>query len=80
MTTRHLVTRIKEHLTGVSNFKIHKANCVGGGERGHSCEVLAKTNRGWGVFQALEAFYQRDLQSTLNTKDEYRDRTLRIRL
>ena len=80
MTTRHLVTRIKEHLTGMSNFKIHKANCVGSGERGHDYEILAKTNRGVVVLQVLEALYIRDLQPTLNTKDEYRGRTLRIRL
>ena len=80
MTTRHLITRIKEHLTGNSNFKIHKAICDGQGEIGHSYEILDKTNRGWVVLQVLEALHQRDIRPELNTKDEYRGRTLRIRL
>ena len=43
-------------------------------------DILASTSRGEGYLMTLEALWIQELERTINTKDEYRSRTLSIKL
>ena len=46
----------------------------------NNVEVLASTARGEGYLMTLEALWIRELNPGINTKDEYRGRTLSIKI
>ena len=82
MTTRHLITRTKEHLGKNGLIKKHGLECgvnVNGVED-LSLDILDRSNRGIVHLSILEALHIRETKPMLNTKDEYIGRTLRIRI
>ena len=77
-TSRHLITRIKEHRTPSSAVAKHMKGCNA------SCtlentSILASTARGVAHLLTLEALYIEELKPTMNTKEEFRSRTLTIK-
>ena len=46
----------------------------------NNIEVVASTARGEGYLMTLEALWIRELNPGINTKDEYRSRTLNIKI
>ena len=87
MTSRHLITRIKEHFypNGVMTKHLQVCDGIflpgGGNMDPFTCaEILATTNKNIIYLSILEALYIREEKPNLNTKDEYKSRTLRIRI
>ena len=78
-TTRHLKTRIKEHIQKPGPMKKHLTICkVTLPEE--NVKILQTTSRGEDFLLTLEALHQRELKPTINTKDEYKSRELKIKL
>ena len=87
MTTRHLITGIKEHFSPNGVMTKHLTvfdsifTHIGGNVDPYTCsEILATTSRNIVYLGILEALYIRDIKPNLNTKDEYKGRLLRIRI
>ena len=76
-TTRHLITRFKEHLQK-GPIKSHIKNC--NKITIDDVEIITRTNRNSFFLMTLEALHIKDIKPDLNTKDEYRSRTLTIKL
>ena len=82
-TTRHTITRCSEHRRGVNAneaMKEHKKRCNTDLWEGTSVQVLDRTNRGLIFLSILEALHIRDHKPDLNVRDEFRGRTLRIKI
>ena len=77
-TTRHLQQRFKEHISNKGPVKTHFENCAIT-PRDENISVLGSMNRGDGRLLTLEALFIKELSPTLNTKDEYRSRTLTLK-
>ena len=78
-TSRHLQTRFKEHLNRTQPVGRHLQQC----NTTVNCEeveILASSSRGEQHLMTLEALWIDEVGPTLNTKDEYKSRTLTIRL
>ena len=77
-TSRHLLTRLKEHQNPSSAVSKHmkwcRAKCTL-----EDTSILASTSRGVVHLLTLEALYIEELKPTLNTKEEFRSRTLTIK-
>ena len=72
------MTRLKEHNMPSAPVNKHMQKC------GASCDldattILATTSRGEGYRLTLEALYIEELKPQMNTKEEYRSRTLTIK-
>ena len=78
-TVRHLKTRISEHgyrgpvkehfiMCGVSDIDLKYI------------DILASTNQGENYLLTLEALQIKELKPSINTKDEFKSRALRIRI
>ena len=80
MTTRHVITRVKEHFEKNGVMRKHMEACGVILDPYQSFEVLDHTNRGVVHLGILEALHIREVKPTINTKDEYVGRTLRIRI
>ena len=80
MTTRHLITRIKEHFLPDGVMTKHKRICGATLDPFTCGEILGKTNRNVVYLSILEALHIRESKPTLNVKDEFRGRLLRIRI
>ena len=87
MTTRHLITRVKEHFSPNGVITKHLKVCDGmftpngGNLDPYTCsEILATTSRNIVFLGILEALYIRDIKPNLNNTDKYKDRLLRIRI
>ena len=80
MTCRHLVTRIKEHFLPSGVMSKHLKTCGASMNPSTCAEILMSTNRNVIYLSILEALFIRENKPDLNTKDEYRDRSLRIRI
>ena len=78
-TGRHLITRFGEHKNRKGPVKTHFAQCQVTVDM-NNVEILASTQKGERYLLTLEALFIRDIKPVLNTKDEYRSRTLRIKL
>ena len=78
-TGRHLITRFREHKSRKGPVKTHFAQCQVAVEM-NNVEILASTQKGERHLLTLEALFIRDIKPVLNTQDEYRSRTLRIKL
>ena len=77
-TSRHLITRFKEHQKPSSPVSKHMKWC------GASCTfddatILTSTSRGEVHLLILEALYITELKPTINTKEEFRSWTLTIK-
>ena len=77
-TARHLKTRVNEHQAPSKPVKKHFQEC-GSSFNVESTEILAATSRGSRFLETLEALFIEELQPSINTKDEYRSRTLTIK-
>ena len=79
-TTRHLLTRFREHKNDKSGpvFK-HFQECLGTRPNVEDIEVLYKGPKNYETLLAIEALFIREIKPKLNTKDEYRSRELTIK-
>ena len=77
-TGRHLTTRFKEHQSKKGPVKTHFSEC-GVPLELDMVEILASSQRSEQHRLTLEALFIREIKPSLNTKDEYRNRELRIR-
>ena len=78
-TSRHLQSRFREHVNNTGPMKKHAQQCHTS-ITSDNVKILASTARGENYLLTLEALWIKDLQPAINTKDEYRDRTLKIKL
>ena len=78
-TSRHLKTRFSEHRNNSGPVKTHFARCDNDLTE-DSIEVLACTQKTDAHLITLEALLIKEINPTMNTKDEYRQRTLKIKL
>ena len=78
-TTRHLQTRVKEHIQKKGPMKTHLGLCdttlVD-----DSVEILQASARGESYLLTLEALHIKELKPAINTKEEWRSRELKIKL
>ena len=78
-TSRHILTRLQEHRKPSSIVRKHFNTC--GTDLNLDClEVLKSSSRGEPHLLTLEALFIEEMKPAINTKDEYRSRTLTIRL
>ena len=78
-TSRHIQTRFKEHMNQMTPVGKHLKQC----QQTVSCEeteILASSSRGEDFLMTLEALWIQEVGPALNTKDEYKSRTLTIKL
>ena len=76
---RHLIFR--EHVRPSSTVGKHAENCqVLSLSIDNDCKIMAASTRGEGYILTLEALWIYELNPKLNTEDEYRSRTLTIKL
>ena len=78
-SSRHLQTRIREHTKNPGPVKTHLRNCNTTITEEH-IDILASTSRGEGYLLTLEALFIQELEPKINTKDEWRSRTLTIKI
>ena len=78
-TTRHIQARLKEHLQRAGPVKQHLNECNTSLSE-NNVEILKQSARGERVLLTLEALFIRELKPTINTKDEFRSRELKIKL
>ena len=78
-TIRHLHARIAEHRNPNKPVGGHFANCMSGKPEWDDVNILSSTPRSVDYLLTLEALYIHELNPTLNTRDEYRSRTLTLR-
>jgi hypothetical protein len=76
-TSRHLQTRFREHSTKTGPMKTHLRQCNTSISE-ENVEILASTSRGVNYLLTLEALYIREMDPQLNSKEEYRSKTLTI--
>ena len=79
-TTRHLITRKKEHMGKRGVFGKHIKDCHENINKDIEMEVLKRSNRGMIHLSIMEALCIREHKPDLNKKDEYVHRPLRIRI
>ena len=77
-TVRHLQQRFREHVVNKGPVKTHFEGC-GVTPTDENITILGNTNGGDGRLLTLEALYIKELSPNLNTKDEYRSRTLTLK-
>ena len=75
----HLQSRFKEHINNEGPMKKHLRQCHATTTI-EEVEILGSTQRGEIILLTLEALWINELQTTINTKDEYRRRSLTIKL
>ena len=76
-TTRHLITRFKEHKkNGPVGAHIRSCGDITSG----NVDILDRTNRSAGHLMTLEALHIKAIKPCLNTNDEYKSRALIIKL
>ena len=78
-TSRHLQARFREHINNTGPVKRHAEKCRTSLSP-DDVTILASTARGEDYLLTLEALWIRELEPAINTKDEYRGRTLKIML
>ena len=76
-TTRHLQKRFKEHTGNVGPMKYHFEQCNVTPED-NMISILGKATS-LPRLLTLEALYIKELNPSINTKDEYRSRTLTLK-
>ena len=77
-TTRHLQQRFKEHIGNKGPMKTHFENCAVT-PTDDVISIIGSTSRSDARLLTLEALYIKELAPVLNTKDEYRSRTLTLK-
>ena len=69
----------REHTKNPGPVKTHIRNCNTTINEEH-IDILASTSRGEGYLLTLEALFIQELEPKINTKDEWRSRTLTIKI
>ena len=77
-TSRHLQQRFKEHIGNKGPMKTHFENCTIT-PTDDMISILGRMDRGDGRLLMLEALFIEEIAPVLNTKDEYRSRTLTLK-
>ena len=77
-TSRHLQQRFKEHIGNKGPIKSHFENCAIT-PTDDNVSILGRMDKGDGRLLTLEALYIKEIAPVLNTKDEYRSRTLTLK-
>ena len=78
-TVRHLQTRVREHLGRSGTIRRHTDNCDKSIQiTEEHVSILAKSNSASKLL-TLEALFINQMNPKLNTKDEYRSRTLTLK-
>ena len=77
-TSRHLQQRFKEHIGNKGPMKTHFENCTIT-PTDDMISILGRMDRGDGRLLTLEALFIKEIAPVLNTKDEYRSRTLTLK-
>ena len=78
-TSRHLQTRFREHINNQGPIKHHLTLCkVKMNEE--NVDILSQTSRGEQYLLTLEALWINNIKPEINTKDEYRNKTLTIKM
>ena len=75
---RQMQRRFTEHLQRAGPIKKHMGVCEGSFTV-DDVTILGSTCRGEKYLLTLEALFQNDIKPSLNTKDEYKSRTLTIK-
>ena len=78
-TSRHLTTRLNEHLTRKGPVKEHFLKCQSRADE-QCVKILGSTYRGESYLLTLEVLWIRDIKPEINTKDEFKSRELIIKL
>ena len=79
-TTRHLITRCGEHRTKTKKTVAKHLKACNAKITCDDFEILASTSRGQDYLKTLKALYIRQINPTINTKDEYRSKELTIKI
>ena len=77
---RHLSSRFRGHVRPSCPVGKHIKECEVTLSIDNDCKILAASSRGEGYLLTLEALWINELNPKLNTKDEFRSRTLTIKL
>ena len=77
-TVRHLQQRFKEHVGNKGPLRSHFETCAITPTE-DNISIIGRTSRGDGRLLTLEALFIKELTPVLNTKDEYRSRTLTLK-
>ena len=83
MTCRHLKKRISEHNSEgepKTQIKLHLENCIGSTANTGNFKILKRTQKDIFHLACYEALFIRERSPDLNKKDEFRSRTLRIKI
>ena len=78
-TCRHLHSRFREHVKNQGPLKNHMKLCNTNITE-ENVKILTSTSKGESRLLTLEALYIQEIKPAINTKDEYRRRTLTIKL
>ena len=78
-TTRHLQTRVKEHIQKKGPMKTHLGLCSTT-LVDDNIEILQASARGESYLLTLEALHIKEVKPTINTKEEWKSRELKIKL
>ena len=78
-TVRHVQRRLREHLGNKGTMKVHFDACNIKDHDNSILRILHKSNSLTKLL-ALEALYIQEIKPNLNTKDEYRSRTLTLKI
>jgi len=79
-TVRHLKTRLAEHKNINTPVGAHFRNCINTEPISDDVSILCSTTRSDQILMTLEALYIKEHSPNLNTRDEYRSRTLTLRV
>ena len=77
-TVRHLQQRFREHVGNKGPMKSHFESC-GITPTDDIISIIGRTDGGDGRLLTLEALFIKERAPVLNTKDEYRSRTLTLK-
>ena len=78
-TTRHLLVRLREHKRAGTPVESHFRACDTTVTM-EAVEIIGACNKSVYKLMTLEALFIRSLRPSLNTKDEYKSRTLTIKI
>lgn len=79
-TSRHLQTRFKEHVQPGEPVGKHIRMCEVDLDFSKDVNILSTGTRSYVHLLTMEALYIDEIKPSINTKDEYRSRTLSIKI
>ena len=79
MTFRHLCTRISEQTHANGTIAKHMEECGSNFNTMENTSIIDSTQRNLKTLLVLEALHIKELNPSINNRDEYRSRRLRLR-